>query len=114
MSSQQAVVQGKLNFMTQLGRLAVTLVIALFLARIAAHWMQGDVKRPSPAGLGRGILHGAIMPLAMPGLLIGNDADIYSASNTGRSYKLGYTLGVDLCGAAFFGWSFFRLSHWKK
>lgn len=67
-----------------------------------------------PAGLVRGFLHGAIMPLAMPGLLIGWDAEIYSPRNTGRTYKLGYTLGVDVCGAAFFGWSFRRWSRWRK
>lgn len=93
---------------------AIGLVVALFLARAAARWMAGDVLAEQPAGLGRGFLHGAIMPLAMPGLLIGRDAEIYSPRNTGRTYKLGYTLGVDLCGAAFFGWSFRRWSRWRK
>ncbi|HVY70181.1 MAG TPA: hypothetical protein VHH73_09655, partial [Verrucomicrobiae bacterium] len=56
----------------------------------------GNMSRNSaePAGLGRGILDGALMPLAMPALLTGNDVPIYAANNSGRTYKLGYTAGV--------------------
>ena len=52
------------------------------------------------------------MPLAWPGLLVGRDQIIYAAANSGRLYKLGYSLGVNLCGAAFFGWSYGRLRRW--
>ena len=47
----------------------------------------------------RGVLHGALMPLAWPNLLLGRDVTIYATDNTGRLYKLGYTLGVNGCGA---------------
>jgi hypothetical protein len=66
------------------------------------------------AGFGRGVVHGATMPLAMPGLLAGMDMTIYAAENTGRPYKLGYTLGVNACGAIFFGFVFRRLSRWRR
>ena len=54
------------------------------------------------------------MPMALPNLLIGNDVTIYSARNTGLPYKLGYTVGVNMCGALFFGVFFVRLSQWRK
>jgi len=50
----------------------------------------------------------------MPNLLVGRDVTIYSAHNTGVSYKLGYTAGVNGCGALFFGFLFWRLDRWRK
>ncbi len=57
----------------------------------------------APPGFLAGIAHGALMPMALPRLLLGLDAEIYAATNAGRSYKLGYTCGVNGCGAIFFG-----------
>ena len=76
--------------------------------------MRWDGTRPEPAGFGRGMLHGAAMPLAWPGLLFGQDAAIYAANNTGRTYKLGYTSGVNLCGALFFGVAYRRLARLRS
>ena len=50
---------------------------------------------PAPAGFARGLVHGALMPIALPNLLVGNDVTIYAANNTGLRYKLGYTCGVN-------------------
>lgn len=66
-----------------------------------------------PAGLVRGMVQGAMMPMAMPNLLFGRDVVIYSANNTGRTYKLGYTLGTNVCGAIFFGLFFWRIRRLK-
>ncbi len=66
-----------------------------------------------PAGFGRGILDGAMMPLSFPHLLLGKDVEIYAARNTGRTYKLGYTVGVNGCGAIFFGFFFWRVQRWR-
>ncbi len=49
------------------------------------------------------------MPCAMPQLLLGNDVPIYALHNTGIPYKLGYTVGVNVCGALFFGLLYRRL-----
>ncbi len=68
----------------------------------------------SPAGFGRGVLDGALMPGAMPPLLMGRNVTIYAPNNTGRTYKLGYTVGVNGCGALFFGVVFWRVARWKK
>jgi hypothetical protein len=72
---------------------------------------------PQPAGFGRGMLHGALMPGAMPSLLFGKDVVIYASNNNGRLYKLGYTFGVNACGAFFFGTFFYRvrkINKWRK
>ena len=73
------------------------------------------IEKPTgPAGFGRGLLHGAMMPAAMLNLLIGRDVPIYASVNTGRTYKLGYTAGVNGCGAIFFGIFFWRINRWRK
>ena len=66
------------------------------------------------AGFGLGIVQGALMPLALPNLAVGNDVTIYSENNTGRTYKLGYTIGVNGCGLLFFGIFFWRMSRWRR
>jgi hypothetical protein len=63
------------------------------------------------------MLHGALMPGAMPSLLFGKDVVIFAPNNNGRLYKLGYTFGVNACGAFFFGTFFYRLrklNQWRK
>ena len=50
------------------------------------------------------------MPMALPNLLVGRDVSIYSPNNTGVPYKLGYTAGVNVCGAIFFGFFYWRLN----
>lgn len=66
------------------------------------------------AGFGSGVIHGALMPAAMPSLLAGRDIIIYAPRNNGRWYKLGYTVGVNACGAIFFGIFYWRLNRWRK
>jgi hypothetical protein len=71
-------------------------------------------RSTAPAGFVRGMLQGALMPGALPNLVVGNDVTIYAANNTGLTYKLGYTFGVNACGAIFFGFFFWRVSKWRK
>lgn len=54
------------------------------------------------------------MPMAMPRLLVGVDASIYATENSGRMYKLGYTCGVNGCGAIFFGLLYRRRAAARK
>ncbi len=68
----------------------------------------------TPAGFGRGMFHGAIMPMALPNLLIGQDVTIYAPRNTGRTYKLGYAAGVNACGLLFFGYFFWRVNRTRR
>src|SRR5437868_1112442 len=67
-----------------------------------------------PAGFSRGIIQGALMPMSLPNLLVGKDVTIYSQNNTGLSYKVGYTAGVNSCGALFFGFFFWRVNRWRR
>lgn len=67
-----------------------------------------------PAGFAQGVLHGALMPCQLPRLLVGYDVMIYAPYNTGRTYKLGYTVGVNGCGAIFFGLLYWRVNRWRK
>jgi len=61
-----------------------------------------------PAGFCWGFVHGALMPAALPSLLVGRDVAIYAPHNLGIPYKLGYTMGVNGCGALFFGLAFWK------
>ena len=90
--------------------LVLAVTIGWMLSRIAA-----SLERSArPAGFGQGVLQGALMPLAMPNLMVGKDVTIYAQNNTGLSYKLGYTVGVNTCGALFFGLFFWRLTQWRR
>ena len=85
--------------------------VGMILDRTARTGVNGS----DPAGFGLGLVHGALMPLALPRLATGGDVAIYALHNTGRTYHLGYTLGVNLCGAAFFGFSFWWYSRaWRR
>ena len=81
------------------------LLFSLLLPRIVRASFSGEEK----PGFGRGVVHGALMPMALPQLLLAKDVTIYALENTGRTYKLGYTVGVNGCGAIFFGLLFWRL-----
>ena len=99
-------------------RVLIRVCYIVLLATIAgkildssAHFVEEGKSR---AGFGQGMLHGALMPCAMPHLMVGRDVIIYAGNNNGRPYKLGYTVGVNSCGAVFFGFAFWRLNRWRK
>ena len=54
------------------------------------------------------ILTEADPPLSLPSLVIGRDVPIYDPKNSGRSYKIGYICGVNICGLVFIGPLFWR------
>jgi len=95
-------------------RLAMIAVVAAGFIWIVERSSERFDRSTEPAGFTRGILHGALMPLALPNLLIGRDVTIYVSNNTGRLYKLGYTVGVNGCGLIFFGFFFWRLNRLRK
>lgn len=59
-------------------------------------------------GFGWGMAHGALMPMALPALVMGRDVHIYAPGHTSRGYKLGYIAGINLCGLLVFGGAFWR------
>jgi hypothetical protein len=93
-------------------QLAVKVVVLVVLGLVfgmgydwAAPRFYGPDQR---AGFRMGVLHGALMPVALPTLLMGRDVPIYAVNNNGRVYKLGYIAGINFCGLAFFGSAFWR------
>jgi hypothetical protein len=93
---------------TLLVKAAILILLGLLLGAAydwAAPRMYGPDRVP---GFRLGVLHGALMPVALPSLLLGRDVPIYALSNTGRTYKLGYIAGINLCGLVFFGLAFRR------
>ena len=95
-------------------RLALFLLVAALIGGTLNRLSVSLEQSAHPAGFGRGILQGALMPMSLPNLLVGRDITIYSQNNTGVSYKLGYTTGVNACGAVFFGVVFWRLNRLRK
>ena len=85
----------------------IVMVVLGLLLGVAYDWavprMYGPDRLP---GFRLGVLHGALMPVALPALLMGRDVPIYAATNTGRIYKIGYIAGINLCGMVFFGAAF--------
>ena len=95
-------------------RLCVVLLVAIAIGATLNHLSASLNRTNHPAGFGRGMLQGALMPMSFPNLLAGYDVTIYAPHNTGLTYKLGYTAGVNACGAIFFGLFFWRLQQWRR
>ena len=95
-------------------RIATVIAAATLVGALMHRFSTAMERSGARAGFAHGVLQGALMPCALPNLLIGNDVTIYAENNTGRTYKLGYTCGVNACGAVFFGIFFWRLNRWRK
>lgn len=96
---------------TRILTIVVVAVVMIWIVHRSSAALDNSVQ---PAGFSRGLLHGALMPMALPNLLIGHDVTIYATSNTGRPYKLGYTAGVNGCGLIFFGFFFWRVNRIRR
>jgi len=87
----------------------VTLVLLGLVLGFGYDWAAPRLYGPDRAnGFWLGVVHGGLMPVALPTLLMGNDVPIYAVGTTGRPYKLGYIAGINLCGLLFFGLAFRR------
>src|SRR5262245_18137667 len=96
-------------------RLAAILLLAFVIGWALNRLAQQLDRNHRPAGFVRGLVQGALMPASMPNLLIGHDVVIYAEkNNNGVFYKLGYTMGVNACGAVFFGMFYWRLTRWRR
>ena len=89
-------------------KIIILTALALALGFVQG-WASSRCYKPDHvAGFHMGVLHGILMPAALPGLLMGNDLPIYAPSNNGRIYNIGFAVGVNCCGTLFFGISFWR------
>ena len=95
-------------------RLLVIALVSGALGWLLHHSAKSVGANAQPVGFGHGVLHGALMPCALPALLVGSDLKIYAPNNTGHAYNLGYTVGVNGCGLIFFGALFWRISRWRR
>lgn len=95
-------------------RLAFVAALVIWAAPAILNFVEERGSTDGVAGFRQGVVNGALMPLALPSLFLGQDVAIYAANNNGRIYNLGYTLGVNGCGALFFGLLFWRLARWRK
>lgn len=87
----------------------VAMTVLTIVLAVLQGWAAPRFYKPeSTAGFNMGLLEGALMPAALPGLLTGHDLPIYAPSNSGRGYNIGYILGINTCGTLFFGIAFWR------
>ena len=105
-----AVVRWRWNRLTCLASILLLAFVIGWALNLAAEQLD---RHRRPAGFVRGLVQGALMPATMPKLLIGHDVVIYAVNNNGVFYKLGYTMGVNACGALFFGIFYWRLKRWR-
>lgn len=94
-------------------RLWLKKVVYFLIASLLLGWFYGwssprAFPKDTTFGFRYGMLHGALMPLALPSLLLGKDVEIFATDNSGRIYKIGYICGINVCGLAFFGPLFWR------
>jgi hypothetical protein len=94
-------------------KLNIIKIIVLTALALALGFVQGWgasrlYKSDHVAGFHMGLLHGILMPAALPGLLMGQDLPIYAPNNSGRLYNIGYIVGINTCGTLFFGIAFFQ------
>ncbi len=94
-------------------KLWLTKTAWFLIASLLLGWFYGwatprAFPKDKPMGFGYGMLHGALMPLALPSLVMGQDVEIFATQNSGRIYKIGYICGINVCGLSFFGPLFWR------
>jgi hypothetical protein len=94
----------KVIFIKIIALTAISLALIFGQGWAAPRYYQPDYV----AGFYTGLLEGALMPAALPGLIGGHDVPIYAPNNLGRPYKIGYILGLNTCGTFFFGVAFWQ------
>jgi hypothetical protein len=96
-------------------RKAVPVLISMTLVALALSFTLRKLNSfEGAAGFPRGVVHGALSPMALPNLVVGDNVPIYANDNTGISYKIGFSLGINLCGLFFFSVLYFRLKRLRR
>jgi len=100
------------------GIIALRIVLLLFVGWLVSKGTAAlevyTAGLPGAGGFKRGVIHGLLMPFALPNLLCGQNVSIYQVVNDGRLYNLGYVLGINACGLLFFGYFFWRLNRMRR
>jgi len=109
MSPTQAFARGRgFSVKKLISKAAILVTVGIVFGWVYAWASPRVFPREVRAGFGFGLAHGALMPMALPSLIMGKEVEIYAANNSGRAYKLGYIVGINLCGLVFFGSAFWR------
>lgn len=95
-------------------KIAPLIVVTLFFGWFFAWAAPVAFPVRHTFGFAGGMLHGALMPMALPSLLLGKNVEIYAPDNSGRIYKIGYIVGINVCGLFFFGSAFWRPNRHPK
>ena len=100
-------------------RLALMQLLRFVLVGVLLGWIYSwgaplIYRDKSTPGFWLGCAHGALMPMALPSLLLQKDVPIYATVNAGRIYKIGYIAGINGCGFVVFGLSFWKPSRRAK
>ena len=92
----------------QVIKIAALVVMSLALGFGYDRAAPGTYAPEREAGFFTGMMHGALMPAALPTLVFGKDLPIYARNNVGRGYNIGFILGLNACGTLFFGIGFWH------
>jgi len=89
-------------------QLTRVIVVAFTVGWLYAWGAPVIYRQKAEPGFLVGCAHGAIMPMALPSLLMTKDVPIYAIANSGRTYKIGYIIGTGTCSCLIFGMIFWR------
>lgn len=106
--SQNATITSFSKVRGQAIKIAALVVMSLALGFGYDRAAPGTYGPEREAGFFTGMMHGALMPAALPTLVFGKDLPIYAQNNVGRGYKIGFILGLNTCGTLFFGIGFWH------
>ena len=103
-TSSNGMSQTKVNILKTIAMTVISVALIFAQGWATPRYYRTDYT----AGFYTGLLEGALMPAALPGLGGGKDLPIYAPNNIGRGYKIGFILGLNACGTLFFGVAFWQ------
>jgi hypothetical protein len=106
--NQNATFMSSLKVKPQAIKIAALVLLSLALGFGYDRAAPRTYRSERAAGFFTGMMHGALMPAALPTLVFGDDLPIYAQNNVGRGYNIGFILGLNSCGTLFFGVAFWR------
>jgi hypothetical protein len=106
--NQNATLTSSLRVRQQAIKIAALVLMSLALGFGYDRAAPSTYGSERAAGFFVGMMHGALMPAALPTLVFGKDLPIYARNNVGRGYNIGFILGLNACGTLFFGIGFWH------
>src|ERR1039458_8156072 len=101
--NQNATLTSSPRVSQQAFKIAALVLMSLALGFGYDRAAPGTYGPGAPAGFFGGMMHGALMPPALPALIFGKDLPIYARNNVGRGYNIGCIFGLNARRTRFFG-----------